>query len=337
MENFTMVETRSNKKSSISIKPYFDNSVSNMGLENYGITLFDGIKHSEQLACLERNGVVQYLTGLNEFAPEIKLISDPEAKAAKIREIRTAVAELEKELGANILDIEDANFWNNVKLLRPDNVEFWNKISISCGNEPVYLNPNDPFDRIKLYAIEAGGFSIVAKSYEEARSKAVPPKFYLDKVQETAGARTEYKKMRNKALAELQKLFDKNSTKLFYIAKVVDTASAQYKKHTPNDIIYDNMDRHIQGEGSEGNKEKAAKTFLDAASMDMETLKIKSIVKDSIFFKYIINKADGHIYHAQSGSMMGRNVSDVVEFLKNPLNEDILKDLNNKVEKLWNS
>jgi len=332
-----MVETRSNKKSSIAIKPYFDNSVSNMGLENYGITLFDGIKHSEQLACLERNGVVQYLTGLNEFAPEIKLISDPESKAAKIKEIRSAVAELEKELAANILDIEDANFWNNVKLLRPDNVEFWNKIAISCGNDPVYLNPNDPFDRIKLYAIEAGGFSIVAKSYEEARSKAVPPKFYLDKAQETAGAKTEYKKMRNKALAELQKLFDKNSTKLFYIAKVVDTASAQYKKYTPNDIIYDNMDRHIQGEGSEGNKEKAAKTFLDAASMDMETLKIKSIVKDSVFFKYIINKADGHIYHAQSGTMMGRNVSDVVEYLKNPLNEDILKDLINKVEKLWNS
>jgi len=332
-----MVETRSNKKSSIAIKPYFDNSVSNMGLEAYGISLFDGIKHSEQLACLERNGVIQYLTGLNEFAPEIKLIKDPEEKAAKIKEIRTAVAELERELAANILDIEDVNFWNNVKLLRPDNMEFWNKIAISCGNEPVFLNPDDPFDRIKLYAIEAGGFSIVAKSYDEARSKAVPPKFYLDKVQETAGARTEYKKLRNKALSELQKLFDKNSTKLFYIAKVVDTASAQYKKYTPNDIIYDNMDRHIQGEGSEGNKERAAKSFLDAASMDMETLKIKSIVKDSVFFKYIINKADGHIYHASSGTMMGRNTSEVIEFLKNPLNEDILKDLNNKVEKLWNT
>jgi hypothetical protein len=35
--------------------------------------------------------------------------------------------------------------------------------------------------------------------------------------------------------------------------------------------------------------------------------------------------------------MMGRNTSDVIEFLKNPLNEDVLKDLNNKVEKLWNS
>ena len=145
-----------------------------------------------------------------------------------------------------------------------------------------------------------------------------------------------YKKLKNKALAELQKLFDKNSTKLFYIAKSVDTASIQYKKHTPNDVIYDNMDRHINGEGTEGNKERAAKGFLEAAALDMETLKIKAIVKDSIFFKYIINKSDGHIYHTKSNSLLGRNVADVTEFLKNPLNEDILKDLNAQVEKLWN-
>lgn len=337
MENFTMVEVRNaNKKSAISIKPYFDKSVSNMGLEDYGQSLFDGVTHTEQLACLERNGVIQYLTGLNEFAPEIKLMPADE-KEARVKEIRTAVAELERELAANVLDIEDTHFWNNVKLLKPDNMEFWNKISLSCGNEPVFLDPKDPFDRIKLYAIEAGGFSLVSRSYDDARSRAIPPKFYLDKAQETAGARTEYKKLRNKALAELQKLFDKNSTKLFYIAKAVDTASVQYKKYTPNDVIYDNMDRHINGEGTEGNKERAAKGFLDAAALDMETLKIKAIVKDSIFFKYIVNKADGYIYHTQSAALMGRNTSDVIEFLKNPLNEDVLKDLNSKIEKLWNT
>jgi hypothetical protein len=334
---FTMIETKTpNKSSAISIRPYFNKAVENMGLEEYGLSLFDGVTHTEQLACIEKNGVIQYLTGLNEFAPDIRLM-DPERRDAKVKEIRSSVAELEKELAANVLDIESPTFWNDVKLLRPDNSEFWNKISISCGNEPVFLDPKDPFDRIKLYAIEAGGFSIVAKSYEEARSKPIPPKFYLDKQEQTAGARTEYKKLKNKALAELQKLFDKNSTKLFYIAKAVDAASVQYKKYTPNDIIYDNMDRHINGEGTEGNMERAAQGFLNAAALDMETLKIKAIVKDSVFFKYIISKSDGFSYHASSGTMLGRNPSDIIEFLKNPLNEDVLKDLNNKVEKLWNS
>ena len=333
-----MVETGHGtvKKTAIAVRPFFDNSVSNMGLESYGLSLYDGVKHFEQLACLEQNGVVRYLTGLNEFAPEIKLLKG-EDKDARIKEIRTAIAELEQELAANVLDIEDPQFWNQVKLLKPDNKDFWNKITMACGNEPVFLDPNDPYDRIKLHAIEAGGFSIVAKSFDDARSRAVPPKFYLDKQEQTVIARTEYKKMRNKALSELQKLFDKNSTKLFYVAKVVDGNSTQYRKSTPNDVMYENMDLYINGEGVEGNKERAAKSFIDAVNMDMETLKIKSIVRDSVFFKYIINKADGYIYHVKTGAMLGRNVSDVIEHLKNPLNEDVLTDLNKACEKYWNS
>jgi hypothetical protein len=333
---FTMVETTSRKKTKLAVKPFVNSDESNMGLETYGLSLYDGVRHQEQLACLENNGVVRYLTGLNEFAPEIRLLSD-EDREAKVKQIRTIIADLEKELAANIIDPDDKDFWNKVKLLKPDNAEFWNKIEIKCGNEPLFLDVNNPFDRIKLYAIEAGGFSIVAKSYEDARSRPVAPKFYLDKEQETSMIRTEYKKMRNKALAELQKLYDKNSTKLFYIAKLVDANSTQYRKSTPLDVIYENMDRHISGEGAESNKERAAKSFLDTANLDMESLKIKSIVRDSSFFKYIINKADGYIYHAKSGSLLGRNVSDVVEHLKNPLHEDILKDLNDSVEKMWNS
>jgi hypothetical protein len=299
MENFTMVEVGvgSIKKTSIAVRPYFDKQAENMGLEGYGMSLYDGVTHNEQLACLENNGVIRYITGLNEFAPEIKLLST-EDREARIKEIRFSIAELERELAANILDVDDKDFWNKVKLLKPDNKEFWNKISMACGNEPVYLDPVKPFDRIKLHAIESGGFAMIAKSYDDARSKPVPPKFYLDKEEETVMVRTEYKKMRNKALSELQKLFDKNSTKLFYIAKVVDANSSQYRKSTPLDIIYENMDRYISGEGAESNKERAAKTFNDAVNLDMETLKIKSIVRDSTFFKYIISKPDGYIYHS---------------------------------------
>jgi len=324
------------KKTSIAIRPYFDKQATNLGLEEYGMSLFDGVTHTEQIACLENNGVIRYITGLNEFAPEIKLLG-VEEKDARIKEIRYSVSELEKELAANVLDPEDKDFWNKVLLLQPNNKEFWNKIDIACGNDPVYLDPIKPFDRIKLHAIEAGGFAMIAKSFDDARSKAVPPKFYLDKEEETVMIRTEYKKLRNKAYSELQKLFDKNSTKLFYIAKVVDTNSTQYRKSTPLDLIYENMDRYISGDGAESNKERAAKTFIDAVNMDMETLKIKSIVRDSSFFKYIISKPDGYIYHGKSNSLLGRNVADVLEHLKNPLNEDILKELILSCEKYWNT
>ena len=334
--DFTMVETPKSTQSKIVIRPYFDARSENMGLENYGLSLFDGVKHQEQLACLEINGINRYLTGLNEFAPEIKKLSK-EAREAKVKQIRATVADLEAELASNMLDPEDKDFWNKVKLLKPDNIEFWNKIELSVGNEQMHIDINDHYDRIKLCAIEAGGFSLVAKSYEDAKSKPKPPKFYLDKEEETVSTRTEYKKLRNRALSELQKLFDKNSTKLFYVAKVVDASSTQYKKSTPLDILYENMDEYIHGDAAESNMERAVTTFLDIVNCDMETLKIRSIVKDSSFFKYITHKSDGHIYHTKKNALMGRNVSDVVEFLKNPLNEDILDDLTKQCENYWKS
>lgn len=337
MSTVTLVEKYpQNKRSTIAIRPYFDPIVDNMGLQKYGLSLFDGAFHEEQLACLEINGIKRYLTGLNEFAPEIKELSLDE-QGAKVKQIRTIVAQLEKELAANVIDPTDEQFWNKVRLLKPDNGDFWDKIKIRCSNEPVYLDPEkDPYDLIRLYAIDAGGFCIVAKSLEEARRMPVPPKFYLDKLEETASIQTEVKKLRNKALAELQKLFDKNQNKLLYVAKVLDPNSAQYKKSTPNDIIYDNMDKYINGDLTEKDKRKTAQRFLDACSQSMEDLKIRAIVKDSSYFKFIATKADGFIYHMQTGSVLGRTPSDVAEYLKNPMNEEILKDLILKTEKYWN-
>ena len=337
MSTLTMVETSAPKTGPIAIKPFFNDNVSNMGLEKYGLSLFEGVFHEEQLACIENNGIKRYVTGLNEFAPDIKLIPDKELREAKIKEIRLAISELEKELAANVVEVDDPQFWNKVKLLRPDNDEFWSKITVRCGNTPLHLDPvKDPYDRIKLYAIQAGGFSIVAKSYEDARSRPAPVKFYLDKYEITATTRTGAKKIKNKALAELQKLFDKNIAKLMYVAKIVDLNSIQYKKSTPNDVIYDNMDMFINGEGSEKNANRAAQSFLDTVELDMETLKIKSIIRDATYLKFIALKPDGFIYHLTSSTMLGRNPSDVVEFLKNPLNEEVLKDLIKKVEKYWN-
>ena len=325
------------KSGSISIKPFFDPNKPNLGLEKYGLSLFDGVFHEEQLACIERNGIKRYVTGLNEFAPEIKLIPDAEVREAKIKEIRNVVAQLERELATNVIDPKDPDFWNKVTLLTPNNDEFWSKISIRCGNDPVILDPaKDPYDLIKLYAIDAGGFSIVCKSFEEARSRAVPPKFYLDRFIDTVSTKTEVSKLRNKALSELIKMFDKNQNKLFYVCKVVDGNSVQYKKSTPNDVMYDNMDKYITGQGIETNLRRAAQTFLDACALDMETLKIKSIVKDSTFYKFINPKSDGFIYHTDSSSLMGRNSADCIEYLKNPLNDSILLDLTKKVEKFWN-
>jgi len=335
--SFTIVEKYpQNKMGSIAIRPYFESSVSNMGLEKYGLSLFDGVFHEEQLACLEINGVKRYITGLNEFAPEIKSLPSDE-REAKVKQIRKAVSDLEKELNSNVVDPEDKDFWNKIELLKPSNSMFWDKIILRCGNEPTYLQPDkDAYDLIKLHAINAGGFSMIAKSFDDARTRSVPPKFYLDISEETVVIKTELKKMRNKALAELQKMYDKNANKLLYVAKILDISSTLYTKSTPNDILYDNMDKYINGETVEKNKKLTAEKFLEVSSNDLTTLKLRAIAKDAAYHKYIVTKPDGFIYHLSSSTMLGRNLADVVEFLKNPTNEQITAQIVSKVEEHWN-
>ena len=220
----------------------------------------------------------------------------PGEKEIKIKEIRKAVSQLEAELAANVIDPEDKDFWNKLTLLKPDNDSFWSRISMRCGNEPVFLDPvKDPYDLIKLHAINAGGFSMIAKSLKDAKKKANPTKFYLDQLEETVSTRTEYKKLKNRALSKLEDLYDKNKSKLMYVAKVVDSDSVQYTKSTSIDIMYENMDGFISGDGSESNKKRAAESFIDAAKSNMKDLKIRALVKDAMFYRFILVKSTGWI------------------------------------------
>ena len=47
----TMIEKyQQGKNQSIAIRTYFDRSNENMGLENYGMSLFEGVIHEEELS-----------------------------------------------------------------------------------------------------------------------------------------------------------------------------------------------------------------------------------------------------------------------------------------------
>ena len=96
------------------------------------------------------------------------------------------------------------------------------------------------------------------------------------------------------------------------------------------------MDKFIGGELVDKDKKRTAQRFLDTVNMDMESLKIRAIVKDASYYKFISTKADGFIYDMETTTMLGRTPTDVAEYLRNPLNEEILITLTRKVEKYWN-
>jgi len=320
----------------ITIKPYSDRTVSNMGLEDYDMVVFPGTKQREPMACIEQFGQVRYLNGLDETAPEVKGLRDPEAKEAKIKEIRSIVAMLEFEKHYNVLNIDDPDFWNKVQTYKPNNSAYWSNIIMECENKEIVLDPvNKTEDLIKVLAIEAGGFPLVAKSKEDCISGLHKRKWYLDRQIESTTQKATVAKTKNKALARLSTLSEKHPRKLFFIAKLLNVNSIQFKNNTLADTIYDYLDEYINGQHQESNIKKAAQTFLDYSDFDMQELKVRSIIKDATFHKFIILKGDGLLYSNPDNIMLGRNTAEVYEYLVNPLNEEVLDYLMNRVEDMW--
>lgn len=318
----------------VSIKPYADPNQENLGLEKYNYVVFPNTFQVETLAAIEQNGKSRYLTGLNEFAPEVKQILDVDKRKAVISDIRETVAMLERERAFNHLDVEDKDFWSKVEMFKPDNSDIWGKVFIKLGNDDIILSPKENLDHLILVkAIENGGFSLIASSFEEA--KRTKQKWYLDRQIETMSTKINVSKLRNKALSLLQTISEEEPRKLYYVAKNIDAHSHQYSNKTLQDIIYDNMDKYINGLGYDNDKKRCAKTFIDYTEMSIEDLKIKAIIKDASFYKFITLKPDGMLYETTQSVMLGRNVSDVLEFLKNPTNEDMLDLLMAKVEDVW--
>ena len=307
-----------------------------MGLEKYKQVLFPGASHKLTMWAKEDvsgSGNMRYITGLNEMAPELNKLSGEE-KDAKVAQIRQVIKVLEGALASNPMDVKDKKFWENVKMVRPDNVDFWKNIHIIVNNDPLYLDATAPDDLIKITSIEAGGFPDIAPSLEAAKNSQKVVRFYLDKYEDTAKSNVTLSLVEDKAKATLIHLYEENLNKLNYVCKVIDPNSPQYKKSTPSAILYSNMRDFIEGKMEGTSKKESAKRFNDIAALDMETLKLRSLVKDATFYGFLKIRS-GQIYEGSFDTPLGYNVTDVVEFLKNPLNEPILERLLKQVEKHW--
>lgn len=340
MSSITIVEGHNSLKASSRIKiKAFVGEDDNMGLTNFGMVMFEGAMHEEPVACKDINGVITYITGLNESAPSVQNIADPKVRLATIKEIRESVADLEFKLTSNRVNPETKNldFWKEIKLLHPSNSDFWEKIIIRIDNKGLNLDLTDPNDVIRYHVIKAGGFSLVAPSLQTAVNSDMKPKFYLDEAGETAAAKVSVKKIRNKALGLLDDMINTKVTKLMYVAKTLDSDSVQYRKSTPNDVIYDNMDEYINGKGTEKNSKRAAQRFIDVAELEQSEVMIRAIIKDATFYRELALRPDGMIYHMSSNTPIGKNVEDVVQYLKNPLHEDVASKIQRVVEDYWNN
>lgn len=307
----------------VSIEQYFDPETPNLGLEKYGLSMFEGGGFVEDLGYTTFGDQIRYITGLDEFSDEVRNIEDPEERDARMQQIREARAYLEKYLGEGVLD--------------PLNTKFWSKVKLEVKTRRKYLDLKDPYDLIYYFAIKAGGFSGVAPSFEAARNHpTIVYKYYLQELEEFAAVKTELTKQRNAAKAKLHEIYMKDPKRLVKIAKVLLHPRNNFKFTTPVDLIYEKLDELIEGTIVKTNKKATPKEFLSVADLDKTTLHLRALVIDAIHLKYIVPRSDGFYYNFETGSMCGKNIPEIIEFLRNPLNQSDYTNLSERVESKWN-
>jgi hypothetical protein len=117
---------------------------------------------------------------------------------------------------------------------------------------------------------------------------------------------------------------------------MVLTPDNQFKLATPADIIYDKLDDFIEGVIVKTNKKKTPEQFLKACETDKQTLHLTAIVKDALFYRNLVRGSDGYYFNPETEARYGKSEIEIVEFLKNPLNQSELDNISEKIEAKWN-
>jgi hypothetical protein len=324
---------RQYRKTDIVIRPYIDSTIPNMGLEKYGQVLFEGTAQEQQLRCTIVNGVTRYITGLDEYAVEVKKLPTAE-REAKVKQIRATVSAMEQELFGNILDVDDKDFWSKT-VFSPNREEYWSTVKFVITNDGITLDPFDPHELLIIIAAEAGGFDDVAGSYEEAKTSPTPPKFYLEKRRDAEIEEAKLKQLRDRAVYELMKVYMEEPQKLFWYAKNLLPIANSYKKTDSPLTWYGHLSSYIDGSSIENDKKKAPNRFLNMIQNPQEYLQIRAYVLEAAFLKKIVTKADNKIYNRETDSLLGGNLEEVIQYLRQPVNQNELDNIMEQIDVIW--
>jgi len=351
-------------KGLVSIKPYVSEKP-NMGHEKYDEVLFPGTAQMDSVMCLTRDNIKTYITGLNEYSADIQSIRNDDEKLAKIRAIRETVAYMENAANANFkVSPKDCmnnygkisergesldTFWDNVTMFqsvcvdkfdaRGNRIEsYWDKLHVDLNNDGRALNLDDVHDLAIYHVISAGGFGLIAPSYlflPYQKDKYQD----LHKTEDVATIKTEFPILKNKAAGILENMRVSGDNKLFYMAIMcAPQGAAQYKMGsfaaTPQLQLYADLDTYLSGKAGIGIKE-AVNTFLKYNEMKIDEIENRCYVKVATELRLIDLKHNGQLCYLKKDANLGKNLEDIVSYLGNPLNQEILDHLRDSIVYEW--
>lgn len=308
----------------VSIRQYVDPDVFNMGMEKYNMSVFSGESgsggHKEWLGYKQIGNVQTYLTGLDVNASSVRELSD-DKREQKETEINAVLEYLKGTYGSEVL--------------LPTNASFWGQHYLELRKPVIGLNLQDIKDLITYYNILGGGYSEVAYSFEEAKTSNKIYKFYLHIDSEVSDSTAELKKLRNKSRKLLEEIDNTDSEKLFKVAKLLLPIEKGYTRKTAKSLIYSDLDDFISGDYMVNAKKEAPGRFLEVVEKDKASLNLEALVRECLYQRYITTNNDQMFWNFATQVTYGRSENEVIGFLTNPMNNDELLFMVEKVDKIW--
>jgi hypothetical protein len=306
------------KNVKISIEPYFEAEIPNMGLEKYGMVTFPDTEIREYISS---DSTGRFITGIDPNAMALRWVEDEDEKQAKVEEIKKIKDRLELTFGEGVLDARNEKFWANFEL--------------TIKNNRKDLDLRQAKDELVYHAIRAGGFTEVAPDYETAKTSNKLFKFYLKKEEEEAEAKVKHTILVNNAKGKLANVYSEDPSLMFRVSKVLLASANNFKPTTAPGILFEKLNDFIDGKIVKTNKRDCANQFLNTLNSDRETLTITGIVNDAIYYSMLVQEKDGHFYNKETEARYGKTIKEIVEFLKNPINSTELENITQRVEKKW--
>lgn len=247
-----------------------------------------------------------------------------EYKNQLIQDVKKARAWLEYKLGVS-LDAKNRTLWED-RLLE-----------ISDTGKVYDTSKNDDH-LILYYNIIGGGYPDVAISYEQCKKEG--KKLYLAVYEEEAKRRMGKEKVKYKAFAKLEDIDNNWSLEdcLYLLYALPLKKNHGFTLNTPKDMILDELNSFIAGEGLDDKKKRPIE-FLDTVayfSSDPQYIKTKALFKAALYYGFIITTKEKNFINKQTGFVYGSSEQQALEKLIDIRNLEELGYIKGKINEKWN-
>lgn len=242
------------------------------------------------------------VTGLDENAFEIITLPEPDKKKKQTEIIK---------------------FRENLEhLLNQDlstDSPFWSKFFITL-DEDRELDPQNPLDQLHEKFLLANHY--VAPSFEEMEENPeyLGCLFYISREDEETEKKANSQKKKDKAIAALINLEEKNPLKLKIIAGDIFGMDG---KEISTDTAYIKLKEFLEGGDAKTQKDHLAQ-FMDSVNKSPEEMQIKKVLDKAIKRKIVTSKGD---VYRRDDLIYGTGKDEALAFLNSPENSGELADL----------